>query len=187
MSVVAVTVLLTACNGSGEPVPTTAEPPEPAITIAAENTAEDNTEAQSITDNLIDFALIDRLFSMTLADFFREEGKEKQPEEIFEGGPYYSFNKYDPESYFFFGGSDDRPSAMALEAHDLLVDYTICSLGEMKQWLDRNKIEYHTYTDEDGGFGCAFIVSGYTCHAYTENESDSNDAIVRRFFVKPKD
>jgi len=181
--------LLAACGGQVEPVTAAETTAELTTTTEAESTTEAIPEpTQQSTNDLLDFALIDRLFSMTLTDYFREEGGEKEPVDIFEGGPFYSFSKYDSDSYFFFGGDDDRPSSMALEAQDVLVGRPSLTLGELKQWLSENEIKYNMreQTDEDSP-SCIFTVGDYTIFTFMENESTSDNAAVRRFFVKPKD
>ena len=183
--------LLAGCGGQGggeiatRPNETTAER---IIGTEAMTTTEAIPEpTQQSTDDLLDLALLGRLFSMTLADFFEEEGAKKQPEDEFEAGPYYSFSKYDPTSYFFFEGYSEAntPSSMALEATDLLIGRRSLTLGEMKQWLTKGNIKYH-FSDFEG-FSCCFTVGGYTLFAYTEDDNESDAAIVRRFFAKPKD
>jgi len=181
--------LLGACWGPKGPSATTAETTAaPIISTNIEIPTQDDPEpTQPGPNELLDFMLIDRLFHMKLTDFFREEGAEKQSEGDFEGGPYYSFSKYDPDSYFFFGGSDGRPSSMALEAPDLLVGHQPITLGELKNWLDASEIRYRIGEDEDGGFTFLFTVGKYTFFAFTGNSIENDDDVVNRFFIKPKD
>ena len=189
--------LLTACGGQGNAgiatrpdAPVTERTTTGASSTAEKTTREPrgaSTQTQAGEKGLLDLALLDRLFSMTLADYFREEGAKKQPEDEFEAGPYYSFSKYDPTSFFFFEGysESNSPSSMALEATDLLFDRQALTLGELKQWLAANNARYDISDFE--GFSCYFTVGKYTIFAYTENDSESDKAVVNRFFVKPKD
>ena len=182
--------LLAACGGQDAPPATDETTAESAIVTEAKITTEEPPETtQQTSDGLLDFALINRLFSMTLADYFREEGQEKQPEDTFEGGPYYSFSKYDPTSYFFFGDPDsDSPSSIVLEAVDLLVGRQTLTLGELKQWLEASEIEYYLGAQfEDDSVCCIFNAQGYAITAFPENDSTSDSAAVRRFFIKPMD
>ena len=183
--------LLVACGGPVEPVTTAETTAQPAIVTTTEAATETEPEAtQQSVDDLLDFALIDRMFAMTLADFFREEGDAIDPVDWFEAGPYYSFSKYDPESYFFFDGDDpetDKLNAMAAETPDLLVGKYSLTLGELKQWLSLKNINYDIREQtEEERFCCIFTVGRHTLTAYTDNDSAYDDAIVRRMFVKPR-
>ena len=185
--------MLAACGGRAQPITTAATPTQPVVASEREFTTtyepdEPTTTTQAPIPDLFDLALIRRLFSMTLADFFREEGDTVDPVDWFEAGPYYSFSKYDPETYFFFDGSDpekDYLNAMAVNTPDLLLGHYSLTLGELKEWLDAKEIKYSMSDYE--GLSCSFNMGKFTLNAFPENDSAYDDAIVRRIFVKPKD
>lgn len=56
------------------------------------------------------------------------------------------------------------------------------TLGELKQWLDKNEIEYKMYDYE--GPECLFTIEKYTVGAVVDSEE--NDTVVRRFAVQHK-
>jgi len=181
--------LLAACGGPAGTPATTETTTDAAIVTTTEAATETEPEtAQAAAEDLFNLALINRLFSMTLADFFQEEGEIVDPVDWFEAGPYYAFSKYDPESYFFFDGDEpdkDKLNAMAVETSDLLVNKYSLTLGELKQWLDEKNITLviHEETEEDS-LRCVFTMGRHTLTAYMDSEND--EAIVRRVFVKPR-
>ena len=208
LAVLALLALLAGCGAVA--VPET-QPATTELVTAAETTTEEETTtevptttrapltyAQSIPNDLLDFALIDRLFSMTLADYFREEGRTVEPEDEFEGSFYYSFSKYGPTSYFFFINKRgiELPCAMALETADLLVARKTLTLGELTQWLEKNKIKYSIHREaevsedelsEDDIIDCVFTVNEYGLCAYIKDTGAGDNNNVYRIFAKPKD
>jgi len=207
LAALALLALLAGCGAAKEPE-TQAITTEPVIivetTTEAETTSEEETATKASTprrvlpNDLLDFALIERLFSMTLADYFGEEGRVVEPENEFEGNDYYSFSKYDPTSYFFFINSHgtELPSAMALEVPDLLVGRKTLTLGELKRWLEKNKVKCNIYREaevsedelsEDDIIGCAFTVNEYGICAYIKDTGADDNNAVYRFFVRPND
>ena len=105
-------------------------------------------------DDLLDIALVDRLFSMTYADFCREEGRKVEPEGMYDGGIYCYFSKYGDNTPFFFDyaepiADNDLLNAVYMKAPDLLVGRQDLTLGELKNWLDEKGIAL-TIGDSEG-------------------------------------
>jgi len=144
-------------------------------------------ETRRLPNELLDFALIDRLFSMTLADFLREGEGKKQLEDEYLGDTFYTFSNYDPYFFFFFDPDTDTLSWIAVDAKDLLVGRQILTLGELKQWLEESEIAYGTGVYERMRMSCYFTVGEYLVLAKTEDFNESDSAVVDRFSVHPKE
>lgn len=180
--------LLAACGGPVVPVTTIETTTELASTTMEKN-AGPTTQMPSklsaatrlVPNDLLDFTLIDRLFSMTYADFCREEGHTVEPDGTYEGGRYYSFSKYNSsDAYFFFDEYDTNLlTVMAMDTPDILVRQQTLTLGECKQWLDKNEIAYSMHDYE--GITCDFFAKNYFISAVMDEAND--DAVVRRFAI----
>ena len=171
-ALVIVITLCTACSISMEPKPTqttdatTTAAPATDATETAAVTTEAPTEGRSAPpaqDDLLNFALIDRLFSMTYADFCQEEGKTVEPEGIYDGGVYCYFSKYGDSTPFFFDADGDAENPKvndpehnllnmaSFKASALLINKQSITLGDLKRWLSAKGIEctarYSEYSD----------------------------------------
>jgi len=150
------TAILTACGGSAVPEtqPTTTEP---ATIIATTTEPEPITEAPTtrtaLPNDLLDFALIDRLFSMTLAEFFEEEGREVEPG-LYQGSYSFNFTKYGDNASFLFGmevlasGDSLLGAVMFREPSDILLNRQSLAIGELKQWLGEKQISFEKLANE---------------------------------------
>ena len=147
--------LLASCGGKVEPVTIAETTTEAITTTEAETTTVAPPEStQQITRDLLDFALIDRLFSMTYADFCREEGRTVEPEGMYDGGVYCYFSKYGDSTPFFFDyaepiADNDLLNVVYMKAPDLLVDRQDLTLGELKQWLNEKGVVCQVNKSED--------------------------------------
>ena len=176
--------LLTACGGPVESVTTAETTAELIIVTEAETrTAEESktTEksAQPIPNDLLDFALIDRLFSMTYADFCREEGRTVEPEGMYDGGVYCYFSKYGDDAVFFFDyaaagiAGNDLLNVVSMKAPDLLLNRQALTLGEMKQWLNEKGIACTVSEPEDDGLRFFFELGKYEFRGNLDSKKDS--------------
>ena len=160
--------LFTGCtkNNGGADAPRTTQAPastQPPTTLAS-------VEPEEVSDDLFDFALLERLFSMSYADLCREEGKtvELKPS----GGGYgCRFSKYGDVG-FGFGGDGDSPLVrLGFKPSDNLMHKQSLTLGELKQWLDKNKVVYTV--DPAIGPECYFVIGDYTFNTGIESEADT--------------
>ena len=168
-----------------------------AITTAVPTEAPTESQSEPLAAaGLFDFALLDRLFSMTYADYCREEGRTVEPEDYFEGSVYCRFGKYGDNVMFFFDPDYDSeapkvndpdnsvPLAVFFTSPNTLTYHQPRTLGELKQWLISNNIGYNLGVQyEDGVFSCLFDVNEYRISINTENDSESDDAVFRRIDV----
>jgi len=194
-------LLLAACAGPvAEPEATEAPATTEAVTTTeqeatteTETTTEEPTTrtpalftyAPSIPDDLFDFSLIDRLFSMSLADYFREEGRMIEPTGDFEGSSFYYFQKYGQEIGFFFdthapgvqGVFEDfnpetaLPIAVKTRSLDFFINRQALTLDEMEQWFEANEINYSA-CDDDNYY--VFDYKRYTFYAFISHENNEN-------------
>jgi len=147
------------------------------------------TGAPAARDELLNFALLDKLFSMTYADYCREEGRTVEPEDYYEGSVYCKFSKYRDATFFFdfdwdseapkVKGAASMPGAIVFIPADILVSRQSLTLGELKQWLGRNGTAYSV--SEYDGISCSFAEGKYEIYALLDSENDS--AVVSRFQV----
>jgi hypothetical protein len=186
MAVIAAAVLLAACGGPVEQAATAETTAEPATITEAESTTQAES-TQPSSDDLLDFALIDRLFSMTYADFCREEGRTVEPEGMYDGGAYCRFSKYGDAAFFFDGAYDAAESAppiiinpekntlntTSFEARELLVGKRSLTLGELKQWLNEQGIVCTAGENGEGDIRFFFEVGKYEFMGDLESEKDS--------------
>jgi len=156
--------ILTACGG----------PVEPAATAPAPN-------------DLLNFALLDRLFAMTLADFFEEGEGGKLPDDGYGESEFYTFSNYDPYFFFFFDPDTDSLNSISVDAKDLLVGRQSLTLGELKNWLEESEIAYDTSDYEGMRMDCYFTAGEYLVFVFTEYDNESDSAVVTRFSVQPKE
>jgi len=205
LAILAVLALLAGCGAVAEPVTTTEPATEAATTTAMKRTTEPvtTTEAEIKTElktvivskDLLDFVLIDHLFSMTFADFCREEGHTVEMEGNYGGSSYCRFSKYGPAAYFWFDYYDgasynpetDLLKAIAMDTPDLVICRQTITLSELKQWLEKNDLQYRAFIDVDEGPTCYFSTGNYIITTYIENDIISDKANIHRIFVKPND
>jgi len=172
-----------ACGGQVEPVAAAETTTEAFTTTAIEVTAEGIPgTTQEITNDLLDFALLDRLFSMAYADFCREEGRAVEPEGIV-GGAYCYFSKYGDSAPFFFDAAGDVENPVVADPENNLLNAVFLkasqltgrqsiALGELKQWLGGKGIACTTGLSEDG-FRFFFEAGKYEIMGDIESEDDS--------------
>jgi len=181
--------LLAACGGQTNP--TTGETTADPIVTTIEAPTEDNTDPTAAgSTGLLDLALIDRLFSMTYADYCEEEGQTVEPEDFFEGSVYCRFSKYGNSTFFFdfdydseapkVKGPDSKPGGISFAPTDLLAGRQSVTLGELKQWLDSESVSYDI-SDFDG-LDCIFSIGKYALSAGLDSENDGG--AVRSFYVR---
>ncbi|MDR2687589.1 MAG: hypothetical protein LBB75_07540 [Oscillospiraceae bacterium] len=185
-----------ACDWPGEPVTTAETTAGPAIVTEAESTAQEGS-TQPISDDLLDLALLDRWFSMTYADFCREEGRAVEPEGMYDGGAYCYFSKYGDSAPFFFdaffdaAGDAENPmvhdpennllNAVYLKASAVLLGRQSITLGEMKRLLGEQGIVCTAGVNGEGDIRFFFKVGKYEFMGNLESEEDS--APVERFEI----
>jgi len=160
--------LLAACGGQGGNVATTAEITVEPVTFTEAEPTEAITE---VADDLLDFALIDRLFSMTYADFCREEGRTVEPEGTFEGSVWCVLSGYGENTMIFFEPDWEsaplridtarKPVAVFFDPPSVLVDRQSLTLGELKQWLHGNGVPCVVNDFEENGPMCIFEVGDF--------------------------
>ena len=125
---------------------------------------------EQVSNDLFDFALLERLFSMSYADLCREEGKTVELH-ISGGGYGCRFSKYGDVG-FGFGGDGDSPLVMlGFKPSDNLMHKQSLTFGELRQWLDKNKVVYTI--DPTMGPECYFVIGDYTFNTGIESEQDS--------------
>jgi len=194
LAVLAMLALLAGCGVVAEPV-ATEEVPTEAIPVITTEPEESITNPRPVPNDLFDFALLDRLFDMTFADFCREEGCTVEMEGTYGGSSYCRFSKYGPAAYFWFDYYDgesydpalDSLNAAAMDTQNLLIDRQTLTLGGMKQWLEKNEIKHTISLDDEEGPNCCFFAGRFFIVAFIENDSTGDRAIIHRIFVKPKD
>jgi len=180
--------LLAGCGGAAEPVTTAETTAEPAIVITAETTTEAIPEpTQKIADDLLDFALIDRLFSMTYADFCEEEGRTVEPEGSYDGGVYCYFSKYGDSTPFFFDyaepiADDDLLNVVYMKAPELLVGRQSLTLGELKRWLNERGVALTI--GESEGLRFFFAVGKYEFRGDLDSKNDNTPVLGFEVYCK---
>ena len=172
--------LLAACGGPDETVTTAETTAEPAGVTTAENTTKAiPNPTQPASADLIDFALIDRLFSMTYADFCAEEGRKVEPEGAYDGGVYCYFSKYGDSTPFFFDyaetgiADNDLLNVAYLKTPDVLVDRQALTLGELKNWLAEKGVACQVNRPEDLGYRFFFQWGKYEIMGDLDSNDDS--------------
>jgi len=159
--------LLAACGVSVEPG-ATAETTTEAIPAPA-------PQSKSV---LFDFALIDRLFSMTYADFCQEEGRKVEAEGGYDGGVYCYFSKYGEYTPFFFDyaepiADNDLLNAVFISTSELLVDRQALTLGELKRWLTESGVTCEVSRPEDLDYRFYFKWGKYEIMGDLDSDDDS--------------
>jgi hypothetical protein len=194
-----VTALCSACTlfVSPKPAPTTDAPATSAATTADAAPTETQpvtTSSPAAENDLLDFALLDRLFSMTYADFCREEGRRVEPEGIYDGGAYCYFSKYGDSTPFFFDAAWDAENpkvndpennllnTASFKASDLLPGKQSVTLGELKRWLGGKGIECTAeYSEFSDSIRFCFESGKYEIMGDLDSEND--DAPIKGFEV----
>ena len=180
--------LLAACGGQTDPTTTGETTAEHIVTTIEETPTENEPDpTKKASNELLDFALIDRLFAMTYADYCAEEGQTVEPEGYFEGSVYCKFSKYGNDIMFFFDPDWDaeeptvknpdktKPGAVFFPASDILSGRQALTLGELKNWLDEKTI---TYGIDDEQWLCFFTIGEYDYCAVLDGVDDS-EAVKR--------
>ena len=145
VSVALALLLLAAC------VPTVDYPEDPTTQVqTTQAQTETLPEPAPTPGGLIDFTMLDRLFSMTLADFWEEEGEQVLPESGIHGMPAFQFSNYPSATFLIhyvphagFDPQMHRPTSIFLPLSTVLLDEKeSLTLGELRQWVSENDIEY---------------------------------------------
>jgi len=186
-----VAALCAACGTTTAPNTATDSPTTSAPTTAEAAPIDPLTEAQpdspAAEEDLLDFALLDRLFAMTYGDFCREEGSTPEIQGPYDGAVYCNFSKY-PDAVFFFDGDEtsipdtDLLNAVYFKAADLLANQQSVTLGELKQWLAGKGIECSAGYSE-GNDGIRFFFQSGNYEIMGDLDSENDDAPIQFFEV----